>query len=93
MKKEWVFETIEVESYSGYKGEESPRAFTHQGKRYAIKAIIDRWDEAGLDPREPRQNYFKVETETGDIFLLRHTPRFEAWTLCRRVPAPRFSDN
>jgi thioredoxin reductase len=93
MKKEWLFETIEVECYAGYKGEESPRAFTHQGKRFEIKTITDRWYEGGLNPQDPRQDYFKVETEKGDIFLLRYTPRFQAWTLGRKVPVSRFSDN
>ena len=93
MKKEWVFETIEVESYSGYKGEESPRAFSYLGKRYEIVEIVDRWYEGGQDPRAPRQDYFKVRTMGGEIFLLRHTPRFQGWTLCRQVPAPKFSNN
>ena len=42
---EWVFEDIEVESYSGYKGEESPRAFVHLGKRFEVLEILDRWYE------------------------------------------------
>ena len=66
MKKEWTFEEIEVESYAGYKGEETPRAFTYLGRRYDILEVSD---------------------------LIRYTPRFQAWTLCRRVPVPGFSDN
>jgi hypothetical protein len=40
-----------------------------------------------------RHDYFKVKTEEGEIFLIRHTPRFQAWTLCRKVPPPQFSNN
>ncbi len=90
---EWVFEDIQVESYAGYKGEESPRAFVYLGKRYEVDEIMDRWYEGGLDPKALRHDYFRVKTKEGEIYLLRYTPRFQSWTLCRRVPAPRPSDN
>jgi hypothetical protein len=93
MKKEWVFEEIEVECYAGYKGEETPRAFVHQGKRHEILKVLDRWYEGGPDPTDIQHDYFKIETAAGEVFLIRYTPRFQAWTLCRRVPAPKFSDN
>jgi hypothetical protein len=93
MKAEWVFEEIEVECYAGYKGEETPRAFVYQEKRYAIVEVLDRWYEGGLDPKDLRHDYFRVKTEDGEIFLIRYTPRFQAWTLCRKVPAPPFSNN
>ena len=93
MKKEWVFEEIAVECYAGYKGGENPRAFVYHEKRHRIVEILDRWYEGGLDPQDLRHDYFKVKTVTGEIFLVRHTPRFQAWTLCRKVPAPKFSNN
>jgi hypothetical protein len=93
MEKEWVFDEIEVESYSGYKGEESPRAFIHLGKRFEILEILDRWYEGSVDPKALRHDYFKVKTAGDEVFLLRHTPRYQSWTLCRHVPAPRFSNN
>lgn len=93
MDKEWVFEEIEVECYAGYRGEESPRAFVHQGKRYEVSEILDRWYEGGIDPRAVRQDYFKVKTTAGEIFLLRFTPRFQAWTLCRLAPPTRPADH
>ncbi|MBI5967503.1 MAG: hypothetical protein HY882_06580 [Deltaproteobacteria bacterium] len=93
MKKEWVFEEIDVECYAGHKGEETPRAIIHQGKRYEILEVLDRWYQAGPDPRDLRHDYFKVKATGGEIFLIRYTPRFQAWTLCRKVPAPKFSNN
>ena len=93
MEKEWVFDDIEVESYAGYKGEESPRAFVHLGKRFEVLEILDRWYEGGVDPKALRQDYFRVKTREGEIFLLRYTPRYQAWTLCRSLPAPGFSNN
>jgi hypothetical protein len=54
---------------------------------------VDRWYEEKQDSRAPRHDYFKVRTREGEFFLLRYTPRYQAWTLCRQVPAPRFSNN
>ena len=93
MEKEWVFEEIQVECYSGYKAEESPRAFIHSGRRYEIAEILDRWYEGDLDPTALRHDYFKVKTTEGEVFLIRHTPRFQSWTLCRHLPALRSSYN
>ena len=93
MKKEWVFDEILVECYAGYKGEETPRAFVHQERRYRIAEVLDRWYEGSLDPNDLRHDYFRVKTEDDEIFLIRYTPRFQAWTLCRKVPAPKPSNN
>ncbi len=93
MKKERVYEEIEVESYAGHQGEESPRAFSHFGQRYEVSEILDRWYEEGRKTPAPRHHYFKVRTTNGQTFLIRYTPRFQTWTLCRHVPAPKFSNN
>jgi hypothetical protein len=93
MNKEWVFEDIQVECYSGYKGEESPRAFTYLGERHAISEILDRWYEGNLDSTALRHDYFKVKTTEGEVFLIRYTPRFQSWTLCHQIPSPKFSSN
>ena len=93
MKKEWLFEEVAVECYAGYKEEEIPRAFLYRDRRYENLEVLDRWYEGGMDPAGVARNYFKVKTPGGEIFLLRYTPRFESWTLCRLIPAPHFSDN
>lgn len=90
---EWVFEEIAVECYAGYKGEETPRAFIYRNRRFEGLEVLDRWYEGGMDPAGLAHNYFKVKTPDGENFLLRYTPRFQTWTLCRRVPAPHFPDN
>jgi len=46
-----------------------------------------------VDPKALRQDYFRVKTREGEIFLLRYTPRYQSWTLCRSLPAPPFSNN
>jgi hypothetical protein len=93
MEKDWIFEEIVVECYSGYKGEETPRFFSYQNRRCEILEILDRWYEGGIDPAGLLHNYFKIRIREGEIFLLRYTPRFQTWTLCRKIPAPGFSNN
>jgi hypothetical protein len=93
MKKEWVFEEVAVECYAGYKGGETPRAFIYQNRRFENLEVMDRWYEGGIDPCGVAHNYFKVKTSDEEIFLLRYTPRFQSWTVCRQVPKPHFWDN
>jgi hypothetical protein len=93
MPKEWVFEKVDVDCYAGYKGEEAPRAFSHSGKRYEIREILDRWYEEGPAAPSTRYEYFKVKSREGEIFLLRYVPSEMSWWLCRKVPSPPFSNN
>jgi hypothetical protein len=48
-----IFDTIQVECYSGYRANERPLAFTWQGKRRKVKEIVDRWYEGGRSAKEP----------------------------------------
>ena len=93
MIKEWIFIEIAVECYSGYKEEETPRSFTYQNRRLEILEILDRWYEGGINPAGLLHNYFKVKTREAEIFLLRYTPRFQTWTLCRKIPPSSFPNN
>ena len=79
------YERIEVECYSGYRANERPVAFTFQGQRWEVAAIIDRWYEGGLYPNQPALDYFKVRTTEGNLFLLRYNSLFDVWAI--RVPA------
>jgi len=44
-----TYEKIEVQAYSGYRGEESPRAFFLDGKRIEVMKIIGEWIEEKAD--------------------------------------------
>ena len=65
------FETISVESYSGYKANERPSAFIFRDTRKEVAEILDRWYEGGTQPGRPEVSYFKVKTTDGEVFLLR----------------------
>jgi hypothetical protein len=43
-----VFEEARVESYAGYKGEETPRAVVFEGKRFEVVSVLSR--KRALDP-------------------------------------------
>jgi hypothetical protein len=68
------FQPAPVQCYAGYRGEEEPRRFHWQGREHAVTAILDRW----LDPS---CRYFKVRSDEGDLFMLRHHAQTGQWTL------------
>ena len=79
-------ERIDVESYSGYNANESPRAFMLRGTRHVVREVTDRWYEGGIERGSPIVNYFKVRTDDGRDFLLRHDPASSHWSLCVKFP-------
>jgi len=76
-----IFDTIQVECYSGYRANERPLAFTWQGKRRKVKKIVDRWYEGGRSAKIPSLYYFKVVTNEGEEFILRYNSLFDAWAV------------
>ncbi len=80
----WNLEKISVESYSGYKLHESPRAFTFGGRRYIIRDIIDRWYEGGVRPEDPVMSYFKVQADDGSEHLIRYNSYQDEWNIVIR---------
>jgi len=55
---------IRVECYSGYRGDEEPRAFWLGTRRLAVRAIVDRWFA-------PTQRWFRVDADDGNVYVLR----------------------
>jgi len=65
---------VRVETYSGYKADERP-ARLHLGARtLEVVAVEDRW-------YSPGETYFRVLTNDGDRYILRHTEAQDVWTL------------
>jgi hypothetical protein len=65
---------VEVEAYSGYKANERPLRFRLGTVTYEVKEVLDRW-------YGPDDEWFKVETENGDLYILRYRPGSDEWTL------------
>lgn len=56
---------IKVETYSGYKADESPRAFYLGPQRLEVMEILDRW-------YDPHASYFRIRAGDDNIYVLKH---------------------
>ncbi len=65
---------LTVEAYSGYKGEETPRAFTLDGARLSVGEITDRW-------YGDTHCYFRLVANDGLRYVLRFQLDEERWEL------------
>jgi hypothetical protein len=65
---------IRVECYAGYRGEQEPIAFWLGERRLAVQAVTDRWFS-------PMQRWFKVDSEDGNMYILRHDEASDEWQL------------
>jgi hypothetical protein len=66
-----------VEAYAGYKGEETPRAFTIHGVRQEVREIMARW-------YTERYSFFKLRAEDGHCYVLRYDLDGMRWELVMR---------
>ncbi len=80
-RDKFYLKQINVESYSGYKLHESPRAFIYEGRRYTVKEILDSWYEGGTKPEAPVISYFKVLADNGGRYLIRYDSFHDEWTI------------
>lgn len=75
---------IQVESYAGYKADESPRRFDCEAQWVEVKEIVDRWYQGAGNPEWPIADYFKVTGDDGCAYLLKHDREADTWFLCRK---------
>lgn len=74
---------IQVECHSGYKADEYPKYFSRDNSRFEIRQITDRWYQGETNPEYPVSNYFKVETTSGEQYIIKHDLESDRWYLCR----------
>ncbi|WP_231714368.1 hypothetical protein [Desulfonema ishimotonii] len=67
-------EDLQVECYSGYRGEETPRCFRLGQNRIGIRKVLDRW-------LSPDHRYFKVVGDDNAVYILRHDTVSWRWSL------------
>lgn len=65
---------VQVECYAGYRGDETPRRFFFGSRQVEVVSVLDRW--LGEDHR-----YFKVGGDDGNVYILRHDERADAWEM------------
>ena len=76
------FISIKVECYSGYKPDEYPKSFAWNNKNFIIREITDRWYQGESNPGIPIADYFKVKTDSGELFMIKHDIQPDQWFLC-----------
>ncbi len=67
-------QVVRVETYSGYKADERPLRLHLGDRTLEITAVEDRW-------YSPGETYFRILTDDGDRYVLRHTEAQDVWTL------------
>jgi hypothetical protein len=65
---------VSVECYAGHRADERPLRFTLSGHRYEVTEVDDQW-------YSPEARYFRVLADDGNLYVLRHDERRDAWTL------------
>ena len=73
---------VHVETYSGFKADERPLRLRLGDRTLEVVAIEDRW-------YSPGETYFRVLTDDGDRYVLRHTEAQDVWTLTAYRAATR----
>lgn len=73
---------VHVEAYAGYKGEETPRAFTHEGTTRRVDTVLSRW-------YTETHSYFKVLADDGFRYVLRYDLDALRWELVMRESEPK----
>jgi hypothetical protein len=71
-------EKIRVMAYSGYRGEETPRAFMLGGKRIEVVEIQETWIEEGIGDRATKR-FFKVKGSDGGIHKIFYDEKTAQW--------------
>ena len=79
------FVPTQVESYSGYRSDETPRSFLWNNRRYEIVEIIDRWYQASRDTAVPTFDYFRVRAADAQLYIIRLDRQSSAWYLMNTV--------
>ncbi len=65
---------LRVECYAGYRADQRPTRFALRGHVFEITEVEDQW-------YSPDATYFRVRTQDGDYFVLRHDEPQDVWTL------------
>lgn len=65
---------VQVDAYAGYKGEETPRAFTIDGLKLGVQTVIERW-------YTETHSYFRVLASNGQRNVLRYEWETMQWEL------------
>ena len=71
-------ERVEVIAYSGYRGEETPRAVFFRGKRMEVIDILKRWVEERSDNKEIRR-FYQIKGSDGNLYTIYYEEKSMEW--------------
>jgi len=71
-------EKITVDAYSGYRGEETPRAFILHGNKVEVVEIVNAWIEQRTEYMVIRR-FFKVKGSDGSIHKIHYDEDKKEW--------------
>lgn len=67
-----------VTSYSGYRGEESPRAFFINSDKIDVVEILEMWLEEDIDAKD-RKRFFRVRGDDNKIYKIFCSDAASGW--------------
>jgi hypothetical protein len=65
---------LKVECHGGHRGDEEPAIFYLERRAVTILEVLDRWPSPG-------HRYYKVRTDDGGTYILRHDELSGQWEL------------
>jgi hypothetical protein len=71
-------EKVEVVAHSGYRGEETPRAFKWRGSKVEVTEIRSRWTEEGIGDRHTKRGFRLIGTD-GIAYCLIYDEQTQEW--------------
>ena len=69
---------IDVITYSGYRGEETPRSILIHNEKIEVVAILNMWIEEGSEDRA-RKRFFKVKGTDGKTYKIYYDDEEMEW--------------
>ena len=79
------YRIVRVFAYSGYRGEELPRAIVIGDQRIDVVEILELWVEEGFEDRS-RRRFFKIRGSDGEVRELRYDEEEKEWRLLTIEP-------
>jgi hypothetical protein len=71
-------EKIEVIAYSGYRGEETPRAILLRGEKIEVIEILEQWIEERLDDRTTKR-FYQIKGNDGVVRRIYYDEKAMEW--------------
>jgi hypothetical protein len=65
---------LQVQCHAGRKADERPVRFRLENRDFIVEEVLDQW-------YGPDDSFFKLRADDGNLYILRHNPSADKWTL------------